>query len=168
MGHAFAGDLKRRGIEDVRLEYFADARYAFQVWTIELPVDLEAIGRTGDHREMSESFDKLHARLFAVAEPGQTVEVLGWRVRVVADIGRTDGLRRTVVGDGSGRLEPKKMYFAGLGWAEADRHHAGQLAGGERILGPALILDPTTTVVVYPGAEVLVMEAGDFVMEVGG
>jgi N-methylhydantoinase A len=65
----FGAEMERRGLPAVTLEYFAEARYAFQVWTMELPVDLPALITTADTSAVSANFDRLHERVYAVSEP---------------------------------------------------------------------------------------------------
>lgn len=165
----FVERLQGRGVGSVRMEYFAETRYAFQVWTMELPVDIEQVVRTGDPGVISAAFDHQHERVYAVSEPGQVVEILSWRVRVTAEVGVGRQLtRRTgaALAAPVDHLPPRRLYFGSHGWLDAQRHHTSTLTPGASIPGPALLVDETTTLVVYPGSTVEVTPNGDYLMKV--
>jgi N-methylhydantoinase A len=46
------------------------------------------------------------------------------------------------------------------------RYDGRALTAGARIAGPAIVREPTTTVVVYPGSSALVTPLGNYVLEV--
>lgn len=162
----FAAGLHYRGLNDIETEFFADARYAFQVWTIELPVDLPRLVETGNHQIVSDEFDELHRRLFSVAEPGQTVEVLAWRARLTAKLAERRDLRRELLPGVRTALEPREMFFPRHGWVSGQRFDARALQPRDRLSGPALVVDSTTTLVVAPDNSVEVSASGDYILEV--
>ena len=47
------------------------------------------------------------------------------------------------------------------------RSHRGALPTGARIDGPAIVREPTTTVVVYPGSAAVVTPLGNYLLELG-
>ena len=57
-------------------------------------------------------------------------------------------------------------YFAEFGFAPVPRHEGAGLAAGTRVDGPAIIREPTTTVVVYPGSSAFVTPFGNYILEV--
>ena len=162
----FSAELKLRGLNQIRYEFFADARYAFQVWTIAIPVDLDCLVATRNHEALSKEFDLMHLRLYAVSEPGQTLEVLGWRVRVVGVVPQQQNL---FTEKNSRQIKPtihKKMYFTDHGWIPAKLVYANSLLRGECVHGPSLIVDEVTTLVVSPSSDVTVLENGDYLLRV--
>lgn len=166
-----SGRLRARGIDGIRFEYSVEARYAFQVWDLELPLPSGHIRDDEDVAAVAKSFDALHQRIFAVSEPGQTVELLTWKVRLVAELGTTEHLLRsaeTEGGDATGSPVPvrRRAFFPARGWEEIDVFDGPTLRPGTRIAGPALVVEPTTTIVVHPAMTVTVSDRNNYLMEV--
>jgi N-methylhydantoinase A len=155
------------GVRSVRRERFLEARYAHQVWTIELPLGDRAV-RDGDDVELVvEQFHDLHERIFAVREPGQRVEVLQCRGRLVAQ-----PFTPRLAADASTSSEARngrkrRAFFPEHGELEVPVLEGGSLAAGSRHAGPLLITEPTTTVVVPPGVELTTTDMGNYVLELG-
>ena len=162
----FADELRLRGLDNIRYEFFAEARYAFQVWTLAIPVDAPHLIATGDYGTLSKEFDKMHLRLYAVAEPGQTLEVLGWRVRVIGIIPEKQKLSFGKNSAQSQNSIHKNIYFADEGWILAKLVYTNSLVPGQYIKGPALIVDEFTTLLVSPSNGVKVLENGDYILRV--
>jgi N-methylhydantoinase A len=59
-----------------------------------------------------------------------------------------------------------EAYFAETGLGPVPRYDGRALSAGARIDGPAIVREPTTTVVVYPGSFALVTPLGNYVLEV--
>jgi N-methylhydantoinase A len=167
---AFAARLAGRGIRDTRRDLFVDARYAFQVWDIELPVPSARFDGPQDVKALSAAFDAEHERIFAVAEPGQTVETLTWRLRLTAPVG-DDRRPRMAAPAGSGETagetaaESAQAYFPGHGLVTTPIHTGSDLPGGTVLTGPAIIADRTSTLVVQPEWTVTVTGDGNYLME---
>ena len=72
------------GMQDIRRERFIEARYAHQVWTLELALGERALASPEHVEQIVEDFHELHERIFAVRDPGQRVEILQCRGRLRA------------------------------------------------------------------------------------
>jgi N-methylhydantoinase A len=59
-----------------------------------------------------------------------------------------------------------EAYFAEIGLGAVPRYDGRVLTPGARIPGPAIVREPTTTLVVYPGSSALVTPLGNYVLEV--
>jgi len=154
-------------VEDVRLERFVEARYAHQVWTLELALgDLE-LASAGAVDGVVDAFHDLHERIFAVRDPGQRVEILQCRGRLVArpftPAHAADDGRR--VEDAPARERTRRAYFPEHGEVAVPVHDGGTLPAGARLAGPALITEPSTTVVVPPGVTLHVTALGNYLLE---
>ncbi len=152
-------------------EFFVEARYPYQVWELEVPLAGRAVrGIQRMWRRWSEGFHRVHERVFAVSEPGQHIECIYWKGRATAR------LREAGVGArGAGRRPsgPTRPPYAGRGLDRRprSRRRASRRTAclsGHRLVGPAIILEPTTTVVVYPGWVGTVTDTGDYLMTRGG
>jgi N-methylhydantoinase A len=60
-----------------------------------------------------------------------------------------------------------EAYFQETGLAPVQRYDGTSLPQGAQVEGPALIREPTTTVVIYPGSIATVTALGNYLLEVG-
>ncbi len=81
----FAQTLTEGGERESRIDWFVEARYAYQAWTLEVALPKGAPRDDDGVRKFVKDFDELHERVFAVHEPGQAVEILYCRGRLVGD-----------------------------------------------------------------------------------
>jgi N-methylhydantoinase A len=159
-------DLAERGITKVERTYFTEARYEGQVW--ELPVRLRA-GRfesPDDVKCLVEDFHAVHQRVFAVTDRGSEVEALVWKARLTALVDKPS----LVSGGGGFTSEPRDQrpaHFPEVGEVKVACYDGPSLAIGTRIAGPAIIEEPTTTIVVYPNMVATVTSLRNYMIETG-
>jgi N-methylhydantoinase A len=161
----FAATLGSRIKGQGRIDWFVEARYANQAWTLEVPLPDRGIADDEAVNRFVKSFDALHERVFAVHDPGQVVEILYCRGRLLV-VRPKPPLRDLADGTGGsdGRIR-RSAYFRGIGRLDAPLVEGASLKFQDRVEGPALITDPTTTVVVPPGAELSVTSIGNYLVE---
>jgi N-methylhydantoinase A len=166
---AFESELPRGIAGEVRHRYFVEARYAHQVWDLSIPLEGEGVADEAALERLIESFHDAHERIFAVREPGQRIEMSQWKGRVIADtakppLGASD---RRAAGAAGAQSQPRARlaFFPELGEVEIPVHLGGQLAPGTSIAGPALVIEPETTIVVYPGWSAVVSTLGNYKLE---
>jgi N-methylhydantoinase A len=146
-------------------EFFVEARYPYQVWELEVPLAAGQFECSGDVQAMVEAFHRVHERVFAVSEPGQYIECIYWKGRATAHLPKPQLARMTL--DGAEPPAPaavRSAWFGARGALHAACFRAEALHPGHRLPGPAIILEPTTTVVVYPGWLASVTETGDYLL----
>jgi N-methylhydantoinase A len=164
---AFLASLEGVDAVDERLEFFVDARYRGQVWELTVPLAAPRLRGAEDVAALEEAFHDVHERVFAVREPGQYLECLTWKVRATAELAKPEvRSRASADASGSGTPEAGTAHFRGHGELEVTRHDGDSLSAGARIEGPAIIREPTTTVVVYPGSRAVVTAGGNYLIEV--
>jgi N-methylhydantoinase A len=152
-----AGEVQRR--------YFVEARYAYQVWDLSIPLEGEEIEDEAALARLIERFHDAHERIFAVREPGQKIEMSQWKGRVIASTVKPAlASVRQAAPDGAAP-GARVAYFPELGEVELPVHIGGALTPGTSVRGPALVIEPETTVVVYPGWTAHVSELGNYRME---
>jgi N-methylhydantoinase A len=159
------GDTLAGGVEGVRVERFVEARYAHQVWTLELPLGELELSSAGAVDGVVDAFHDLHERIFAVRDPGQRVEILQCRGRLVARPlrpPRASGLPRPRA---AAPPRTRRAYFPDHGEVALAVHEGDSLAPGARLEGPLIVTEPSTTVVVPPGATLQVTELGNYLLE---
>jgi N-methylhydantoinase A len=150
-----------------RRELFCEARYRNQLWDIDVPL--------GDQRRfegadavagLQRRFDELHEAIFAVRSPGEPVEVQAWRGDVRVHRQRPALPARTGDQVGSGRPAARPVFFTRVP-VETTVRRAADLRIGETVDGPAIIEEPTTTIVIPPGAQARVRPS-HYLVDVGG
>ncbi|MEZ5101450.1 MAG: hypothetical protein R3C15_16960 [Thermoleophilia bacterium] len=157
--------LATRGIERFERRYVAEGRYAYQSWQIDVPLDRAGILRPDGAEQLARAFDREHERVFAVAEPGQVVELTQCRARVVAHLARPTlawGERE----EATGPPATQRAYFRGLGHVDAPVRPGSSIGADEVVVGPALIVEPTTTLVLYPGSSARAGAHGAYEVEI--
>ncbi len=166
---AFAADLKERGIGNYRTTFVCEARYLFQVWEIDVPIAGDRFDGPTDLEAFIAAFHATHDRIFAVADLTQQIECLNWRGRLSAKL---DTPPMTVRAGGGGHRQPepvarREAYFAGDGKMRMPAYLGGDLAPGAELAGPAMILEPTTTIIVYPRSTATVSQHGNYIIHTG-
>lgn len=161
----FAQGLRGRDFSEFNSDYFVEARYANQAWELVLPLASGQIESRTDVEAIVEDFHAAHSRMFAVNDPGQTVECVYWKGRLTARLNKpplTRKLAQTVVGPPRMRV----VHFPETGDTNVAVYHGVSLTPGTRIEGPAVIQEPTTSIVVYPNSIAMVTALGNYLIEV--
>ncbi|WEX10776.1 hydantoinase/oxoprolinase family protein [Chelativorans sp. AA-79] len=161
--------LTRDGIDPATADfhYYADLRYVGQEHAISIPVESAAL-LTGEARTVRDRFDREHDKRYGQSAPSETMEVVS--LRLVLTAARSDSLaeqwlsqpwtpdsdavteHRDVVFD-----DPERPLKTQILWRNA-------LKAGARIVGPAVIEEPNSTILIRPDDEVRVTEAGHLVV----
>lgn len=164
---AFLDRLSERQVSviDHKIEYFVEARYMFQVWELEVSCPTRRIESAQDEAKLVDAFHVAHERVFSVRDPNGIVEFLNWRARLSVSLAKPD----------SNRIEPRKTsklkptrsretYFDGA-HINAAIYRGERLEPGHCVHGPAIIEEPTTTIVVYPGMKACVSSLSGYILE---
>jgi N-methylhydantoinase A len=146
-------------------EFFVEARYPYQVWELEVPLRSGRFEQPADVERMVEDFHRVHERVFAVSEPGQYIECIYWKGRATARLPKPALPRHHGVADAPPvPAAVRSAWFGDHGPMETPQFRAEALAPGHALTGPAIIQEPTTTVVVYPGWGATVTPTGDYLL----
>lgn len=161
---SFAGRLAERGFTDVTKRYFVEARYRFQVWELEIEIGSNHFADAQSVEQLIEAFHQMHERVFAVTDIGQPVECLNWRGRLIANV-KAPSLEPPRDADSAtaDAARTRPAWF-GAGAVDTPIYLGEQLAAGASIDGPAIIEEPTTTLVVHPGASARVSAGGRYIL----
>ncbi len=151
--------------EAMAIERFVEARYAHQVWDLEIPLAGERIASREQLDELVEAFHREHERVFAVSEPGQLIEATYWKGRLAVSPAKPS-LAGMAPPPGSvpRQLGERSAHFES-GPVACPVYEGGTLPPGFRLEGPGLIAEPTTTVVVPPGVTLTVTGLGNYLLE---
>lgn len=151
-------------VQDQKVDRFLEARYAHQVWTLELPLG-RVPGDQSDVEQVVADFHDLHERIFAVRDPDQRVEFLQCRGRLTARPFMPPLGYAAVPTGAHSQPSWRTAYFPGHGEVEIPVYEGGTLAPGSELDGPLLVAEPSTTVVVPPGVKLRSTSLGNYVME---
>ncbi len=163
---AVAKDLEKRGVLGIERRYFVEARYEGQAWELEVPLRGNRFDDQAAVDQLVDDFHAIHERIFAVTDPGSLVEVLFWKARLTAIVNKP-----SLVAGGQGGSEAphasRIAHFEETGSVRINSYDGPALSVGSRIPGPAVIEEPTTTIVVYPGMTAIVTSHRNYLIETG-
>jgi N-methylhydantoinase A len=150
---------------DVRIEIASDMRYVGQGYEVTVPVDSRILARR-DGSALREAFAAEYRRRFDRILDGAPVEVISWRLRALSSPPVTH-LRFEKAGEGSMPAAPgtRAVYFPEAnGFVETRVYQRAALNVDETILGPAVVEEAESTVVVGPRARIRLDGDGHLVM----
>lgn len=151
---------------DYTVDFGVEARYKSQVWAIDAPLPQRRVSGEGVRDKLFEVFHDLHERIFAVRDPGSAIEFLNWRARVTVKLPR--GHRDYPVAQR--RLGQPTAYrdcfFGDTGVVATPVFKPADLSPGTQVAGPAIIEEPTTTLVVFPGMSATVADSGNYLLSI--
>jgi N-methylhydantoinase A len=164
----FEGQLPDSFDGEVSRSYYVEARYAYQVWDVPIPLVGEGVPDQASLDALIESFHDAHERIFAVREPGQKIEMSQWKGRVIVGTRKPGAAteRRSSGGAANGSGS-RVAFMPDLGEVEVPIHLGAYMAPGATAEGPAIVIEPETTVVVYPGWTAQVTDSGNYRLEFG-
>jgi N-methylhydantoinase A len=140
------------GEEDKRFDLYADCRYHLQ--NIQIPCRFELNELTGEDSAFLRSrFEEAHRQRYNFELPDSPLEIATVRVvgrgtiKGVSLVESENGASE----DGSGPvLRNERVYFGGE-WVETPVHDRGGLRPGDKVDGPAIVVQDDTTTVIEPG-----------------
>lgn len=162
---AFLSEISTLEPVSVTTQLTVDARYPGQVWEIETPVSIDVALR--DPQEIEDEFHRQHLRLFQVNDPSQPVECLVWKLRVSAALEKPITPSGATSAAAPQAARSRTVLFASEDCLDTPVYLGEDLSAGARITGPAIVLEATTTLVVDPGAHLVVSATGDYIITTG-
>ena len=128
--------------------YFVDARYPGQAW--DLRVYLGAAPNAADDAAhvIERAFHEEHDRRNGTHDAASRVEIITWGVRV--EIPRPERLKAPAPAAGTSEVHRVDPIVFGGQSHDTKRYRGVTLEPGDTIVGPAVIDQPTTTIVVPP------------------
>ena len=158
--------------ESTRLERYLDVRYEGQ--TREVIVPLHTRTRKISAMSLSRAiqhFHDLHEQLYAYKRPEEPVQIVSIRLELTGLRNRIEGIKATAKfgqDDASAaRVGVRQVYFERLGgFVETPVYDGSRVEPGNVIVGPAVIHEPGTTIVVCDGQEAMLDQYETYVIEV--
>ncbi|MEZ5667197.1 MAG: hydantoinase/oxoprolinase family protein [Alphaproteobacteria bacterium] len=163
---AFRDGLAISAHAAVAIEFFVEARYRAQVWELDTALPKPRFDGAGDVAALVEAFHQTHDRVYAVRDEGSPVECVNWKGRIA--IRPFEPPAAPEPSDARHRPEPeaaRACYFGDGTRIDTPIFRGEALRAGAAIAGPAIIEEPTTTIVVYPGMAATLSAAGNYILD---
>jgi len=150
-----------------KLQIYTEARYPFQVWEISVPLRGNSIANQKQLDLLVSDFHKMHQKIFSVSAPDQPVEFVYWRIKAIGKLLKTDFPAAKAVSGAAKSSGARKAYFRELGgMVDTPVYKGVDLKPGNRITAPAIIEEPTTTILVMPGCKASITKHGNYLIEI--
>jgi N-methylhydantoinase A len=136
-------------------------RYHGQGHEIEVPLPDRALTEA-DIPALRNAFEVEYSRQFSRAVPGMTIEILNWAVEVSSQPSALRRVSKTTTGQSAEAMGARRILCDCTGaWREAAVYDRDRLCSGDRLAGPALIIEPQTTTFVSADFSARVDAAGN-------
>jgi N-methylhydantoinase A len=162
----FRADLHGAAGAAYRIELFVEARYRSQVWELSTPLPVDRFRSPADVAALVEAFHTVHDRVYAVRDEASQVECVNWRGRLSVTVAAPPQPAVGVAGSHMPTAQGSRLAYFGDGApVETPVFRGDALLPGASITGPAIIEEPTTTIVVYPAMRATVASSGNYILE---
>ena len=151
--------LEGVGREHIELFYGVDLKYVGQFHEVTIPLSTPS----ENFAELKRAFDAQHRRLYSYNLPDQAAEALHWRLTAVGRTERPSSERRATSSSRSVASKRRRVVFD-CAKIEVPVFDGAALAPSMTVSGPAIVEEPTTTVVIPLQWELSVNDFGDYEM----
>ncbi len=160
----FAEKLASRGFDERTTHYRVDAHYAAQVWDIAVDLPTSRLDSKAVVDELIEAFHANHRRIFSVEDRASPIEFLNWTGRLAIRLPQSKVTVSTVV-DATETRTTRTALFDLDDPRETTIVRGDSVPVGELIVGPAIIEEATTTLVIPPGVRATLSSADSYLIE---
>jgi N-methylhydantoinase A len=151
------------------LQHFLELRYRGQEFTIAVPVPPEGLS-AATYAAVRAEFDAMHERLYGHQAPEETVEAIGIRTVISMPMGTIPEPPAPVHSSATAQpVETRPVVLHGSDWkpVPCPVYDREDLVTGQRIEGPAVVQEATSSVVFYDGDVLTVAADQSLVIAVG-
>lgn len=157
--------------QDVQFVRAADMRYVGQEHTVTVPLPALDAG-PASISQLKTDFDAVHHQRYSHNAPDEPAQIVSLRVSAIGRLPKPDLAK---IAEGTGTPPPeactgnRDVIFDPVDGAVPTRVYTrAQLLARNRIEGPAVIEEPTTTTLLRPGDALEVDGFGNLLIEIGG
>lgn len=167
-GNAF---LEKVGIpEELReFEFLAEARYPFQEQELAFTIKKQSFTGEEDVEELANDFHDIHDQVLGSKDPNEYVECVVWKIRATGltpETGLNEQQLNGETPENASRKSARMAYFKEMNEkVDTPVYNGDKLKAGNKIVGPAIIEEPTTNLVVFPNEVVRVSKYGSYIVE---
>jgi N-methylhydantoinase A len=161
----FRANLQGAERANVHKEFVVEARYKSQVWELDTPLPVARFRTPKDVAALVEAFHTVHDRVYAVRDEQSEVECVNWRGRIAIRLSKpARPVRKRIAARKPKPWARRAAYFGPEDLRKTPVFRGSELAPGAFIAGPAIIEEPTTTIVVYPKMSASVSPSGHYIL----
>ena len=135
-----------------------------------MPLEFDGELGPGSLEKLLAAFHRTHERIYTIKDESDVVEFTTWKVRAIGNTGGANRRGRSLAT--GGRPTPKgrrPVYLGvGLGLTEIPIYDGQAIAAGVGVDGPAIIEEPTTTLLMLPGQTATSDSHGNYIVELRG
>jgi N-methylhydantoinase A len=150
---------------DIAIDFSADVRYVGQFSEVDVPLALhDEVLTELSLEDTIDAFHRLHDVRFGYSLPGSATEIVNLRARSRGFRTKPELAHAAPAVHGAGAEKgTRQAYFDGQ-MCETTVFDVLRLGPGSRVEGPAILEQPTTTIVVPPAYQVLVSDDGTLLL----
>ena len=165
-------ELDQEGLPAQRMtaRRFMDVRYVGQSFelTVDYPTSRASRSSEGLARAISDSFYRAHLQRFGYADRSEPVEIVNLRLKLDLAVDKPDLRLDVEAGSGLAQAEIERVPVVFReGELETPLYNRDLLTTGDRITGPALVVQMDTTTVIPPGWQGDVDAYGNLLLTMG-
>ncbi len=139
-----ANDLKKQGIKEQEITSYSRAHIRYDGTDTPISVPLAGIG------EMTSTFEKTHRKQFGFVFENKPLIVEALEVEAVGRGAKIDEIIHHTIGISPAPSDKQPVFSNGT-WHDAAIFKRDELQPGNKVTGPALIIEPHQTIVIEPG-----------------
>jgi N-methylhydantoinase A len=154
------------GMANVEVTHLAELRYARQSYELEVrlpsgPVTAEVLAGA------AAAYHAQHEQLYGFALPHRAVELVTVRAVHTARLPALASGGELFAGRPAEPVTGRKVYFEEAGaYEQTPIYQRAALVRDQELAGPAIVEQPDTTTVIYPGQQGRVDEAGNLIITI--
>lgn len=153
------------GEEDMKIAYSADLRYVGQFNEVEVAVSDSGKLDQPLLEQMCQAFHDRHDGLYGYSMEGAALELINLRVSGsgMTEKPKLESYSKSKENVESAKIGERQAYFDGE-FTQTSVYDGMKLENSMRLVGPAIVVQPTTTIVVPPGFALLCDEFNNYLM----
>ncbi|MHA2787691.1 hydantoinase/oxoprolinase family protein [Corynebacterium sp. S7] len=152
--------------DQIELRFSADIRYVGQFDEVEVPLELSGELNAKSLRVAVAEFERIHEQLNGYSMPGEPTELITLRLTALGHTPKPTIFEAAYGGESPDQaLKGTRLALFNGFENKVDVFDGLRLKRGNRILGPAIVEQPTTTVVLIDGYELTVDPQGNYIIE---
>ena len=162
----FKSYLKSKNINKFDEEFFLSSRYLNQQWDMEISLPINEIKNEEQLGILTKTFHDTHFQRYAVKEEESIIECIDWKGRLSAILDKPTIPKIPLKNQSIEKSRESNAYFNETGKVTTPIYTGEKLLPGMIISGPAIIEEPTTTVVIYPNSKAEITETRNYLIHV--
>lgn len=151
---------------DIVISKSLDMRYTGQEHTVEVPVPFEALNQENIN-EIIQHFHDSHERLYTYTLPENGTEIVNIKAKVLGKLEKPN-IAEEEIGHGEKNLGTRSVYFENKGWLDVNVYAKEYLTAKDKIIGPAIVEEKTSSTVINEGDILIKDKYGNMIIEIGG